>query len=57
MKEEDDSINSAVPSTACHKGRQKKNVEMRLDKFPSVCYSITVIYNTVINEVRHGRTE
>ena len=48
MKKGGYSINSAVPSTAWHKGRQKKNVEMGLDKFSSVCYSVTVIYNTVI---------
>ena len=51
MKEGDYSINSAVPSTAWHKGRQKKNVEMGLDKFSSVCYSVTAIYNAVIIEV------
>ena len=48
MKEGGYSINSAVPSTAWHKGRQKKNVEMALDRFSSVHYSVTVIYNTVI---------
>ena len=57
MKEGGYSINSAVPSAAWHKGRQKKNIEMGLDKFSSVCYSVTVIYNTVISEVYHGSTE
>ena len=37
--------------------RGKTETRKGLDKFSSVCYSITVIYNTVMSEVQHGRTE
>jgi hypothetical protein len=37
--------------------RGKTETRKGLDKFSSVCYSVTVIYNIVMSEVQHGRTE